>query len=177
MPTSRLLHRSHPRSTAATGGAAAAIDVASANARAILTLILAALGLIDVIDKLGAPWSALITTLLQALLTRALFAAARHAHAKRVPWLLSASLSAGLAIAGLYNLVNRAPAAAAAAVAFVATMLLMRGAARRRPRGRRRRSRAARSRVSRGRREQRFRHAPTAAPRHERGARASRERS
>jgi hypothetical protein len=169
MPTSRLLHRSHPRSTAATGGAAAAIDVASANARAILTLILAALGLIDVIDKLGAPWS--------ALLTRALFAAARHAHAKRVPWLLSASLSAGLAIAGLYNLVNRAPAAAAAAVAFVATMLLMRGAARRRPRGRRRRSRAARSRVSRGRREQRFRHAPTAAPRHERGARASRERS
>jgi ABC-type polysaccharide/polyol phosphate export permease len=96
------------------------------NARVILTLTLAALGLTNGIDSLGVPWSSLVTTLLLALLALAFFVAAHHSHDKRFGWLLSTSVATGLAIADYYNLINTAPAAAAAVpVTFIAILLLV----------------------------------------------------
>ncbi len=43
------------------------LNAHAANVRSTFTLILAALGLVNVIDSLGVPWSSLVTTLLLAL--------------------------------------------------------------------------------------------------------------
>jgi protein-S-isoprenylcysteine O-methyltransferase Ste14 len=121
-----LHHHSRPRSTVRTTAPAAALNAAAANARATLTLTLAALGVINVIDSLGVPWSSLVTALLLALLALVFFVAAQHSHDKRFSWLLSASVATGLAIAGCYNLINVAPAASAAVlVPFIAILLLV----------------------------------------------------
>jgi Flp pilus assembly protein TadB len=99
---------------------------AAANVRAAITLSLAVFGLINVIDGLGDPWSALITTLLMTQLALAFLGAARHTHHKRFSWLLSASAAAGLAIAECYNLVNTAPVAwAVVVVTFIVVGLLV----------------------------------------------------
>jgi hypothetical protein len=121
-----LRHHSRPRWTVRTSAPATAFNAAAPNARATLTLTLAALGLIDVIDSLGVLWSSLVTTLLLALLALALFVAAQHSHDRRFDWLLSASVSTGLAIADFYNLIKTAPTASAAVlVTFMAILRLV----------------------------------------------------
>ena len=102
----RLLpHYSRPRWTVHTAVPAGTINAAGANARAILTLALAGIGLINLIGGLGPPWSSLVTTLLLALAARAFFAAAQRSTDRRFAWLLSASIAAGLAIASIHNLI------------------------------------------------------------------------
>lgn len=101
-------------------------------------MTVAAFGLLNVIDSLGVPWGSLLATLVMALLALAFFAAAQHSSDKRMGWLLSASVAAGLTIADFYNLINAA-AAAAVLVTFIAVLLfVVRDATRLRPRRRRR---------------------------------------
>ena len=100
------------------------VNAAAANARTTVTLTLAALGLIDVIDDLGVPWSPLATTLLPTALAVGFFAAAQRSHHKRFAWLLSASTAAGLAIANFSTLINSALAVSFAALVTVIAIVL-----------------------------------------------------
>jgi hypothetical protein len=129
----RKLHH-HPRSrwTVRTAVPGTALTAATDNARAILTLALAALGLINAIGSLDVPWSSLSATLLLALLARAFFFAAQHSHDKRFSWLLSASVATGFAIATVYNLISAAPTACAAVLVACMALLVVRGLTRRR---------------------------------------------
>jgi hypothetical protein len=111
-----LRDHSHPR---------CAVHAAAGTARATLTLALAAFGLINIIDSLGAPWSSFGTTLLLVLSARVLFAAAQRSPDKRFAWLLSASVAAGLSIADTYNLITSTPPARAAVVAVCIASLLL----------------------------------------------------
>jgi hypothetical protein len=125
------LHHSRPRWAVRTAIPGATLNTATGNARTLLTLALAALGLINVIGSIDAPWSSLVATLLLALLTVAFFSAAQHSHDKRFRWLLSASVAAGLTIADVYNLINTAPAACAAAPVICIALLVVRRLTRR----------------------------------------------
>jgi len=97
-----------------------------ATARATLTLALGALGLIHVVDSLGFPWAWLAEALALALLAMCFFVAAQRADDKRVAWLLSGSVAAGLAIAAFYNFITAAVTTAlpaAGLVVFIAIVL------------------------------------------------------
>jgi hypothetical protein len=89
-----------------------------AGARAIITLTLAARGLIEIINAVVHPWPRLIETLLLAILALGFLAAATRSHDHRNGWLLSGAVAIGLAIAGLYDFVG-----AAITLAFPVTAL------------------------------------------------------
>jgi hypothetical protein len=105
MLTPRFLnHRSRSRLIVGTGLLLTTLSPRAANARATLTLALAALGLVDVVDGLSVPWGSLIASALLALLAFGFFFAAKRSQDKRTGWLLSGSVATGLAIADSYNL-------------------------------------------------------------------------
>jgi hypothetical protein len=133
-----LRYGSCPRWTVHTVVPASAVNAAAGNARAILTLALAAFGLINVIGSLGVPWSSLVTTLLLGMSARAFVAVAQRFPRRRFAWLLSASVAAGLTIADAYDLISTAsPTWAAAVVACIAILpLVVRGLTRQRQRRR-----------------------------------------
>jgi len=128
----KLHHHSPPRWTVRTVVPGTTIDAATGNARALLTLALAALGLITVMGDLDVPWSSVSATLLLTLLARAFFVAAQRSDDRRFSWLLSASVAAGFAMATVYDLVSAAPATWAAVLVACMALLVVRGLMRRR---------------------------------------------
>jgi hypothetical protein len=127
MLTPRFLdRRSRSRLIVGTALLLTTLSPRAANVRATLTLALAALGLVDVVDRLSVPWGSLIASALLALLAFGFFFAAKRSQDKRTGWLLSGSVATGLAIADSYNLINAMPAApAAGAVLSIAIMLIV----------------------------------------------------
>jgi hypothetical protein len=131
-----LYHRSRSRLIVGTALLLTALSPRASNARATLTLALAALGLIDVVDRVSVPWRSLIASAVLALLAFSFFFAAKHSQDNRTGWLLSGSVATGLAIADSYNLINAMPAAPAAG-AFVSIAIILavvRSATQQRPR-------------------------------------------
>lgn len=122
----KLHHHSCPRWTVRTVVPETALDAATGNARALLTLALAALGLITVIGSLDVRWSSVSGTLLLVLLARAFFLAAQRSPDRRFSWLLSASVAAGFAMATVYDLVRSAPATCAAVLVACTVSLVVR---------------------------------------------------
>jgi hypothetical protein len=100
----------------------------SDDVRTILTLALAARGLIDVVDGLARPWDRLVVTLLLALLTLGFLAGARRSGDRRLSWLLSAAIAAGLSIAAFYDLMATAAPATCFMVLVTLALLVARGA-------------------------------------------------
>ena len=100
----------HPRSrsTRRPGARPILCTARSVDARTAATLALAAYGLVQVVEDLGAPWAWLVQALVLALLARSCFVAAQRSHDHRAGWLLSGSVAAGLAIAAFYDLVDAA---------------------------------------------------------------------
>lgn len=113
------LHRpdpyvARPRRTAAPSAGWAGDRAQPAAIKAIVMLALGIRGLVEIIDGVGDPWRHLVEALLLALLALAFFAAAVRSCVRRLAWLLSASVAAGLAIAAGYSFVNTASTAAVA---------------------------------------------------------------
>jgi hypothetical protein len=126
------------RNNARTAFGVSALVADVAGARAIITLALAARGLIEIIDALSHPWARLMEALLLALLGLGFFAEASRSHDHRSGWLLSGAAALGLAIAGLDDFIGAAirPAfpVTALVVCIVLLLVVARGAARRRHR-------------------------------------------
>jgi hypothetical protein len=100
----RPRHRPRPRWTIHPATHGTALTAETASPRAILTLALAARGLIEIINALGHPWAQLLETVLLAALALGCFAAAQHSRQHRNGWLLSSAAATGLAIASCYRL-------------------------------------------------------------------------
>lgn len=81
-------------------------------------------GLIEVVDDVPLPWRQLVLALVLTLLALAFVAAAARSPARRFSWLLSASTSAGLAIAAGYHVVRTAPLATTVAIALFVLLLI-----------------------------------------------------
>jgi hypothetical protein len=109
-----------------------------AGARAMFTLVLAARGVIEIIDTVSHPWDRLMETFLLAVLALGFFAAAPRSHDHRSGWLLSGAAASGLAIAGLDGFVGAAITPSlpvtASVVCIVLLLFVSRGAARHRSR-------------------------------------------
>jgi hypothetical protein len=101
-PDSRSI-RPQPRSSVHTVGQASTRSIDTASLRAVCTLVLAARGLIEIINALGHPWAQAIKTLVLAALGLGFFAAAQRSHDHRVGWLLSSAATTGLAIVFFYS--------------------------------------------------------------------------
>jgi hypothetical protein len=101
-------HRSWRRWIAQTEFQVSAAVTDVPGARAVITLALAARGLIEIIHALGHPWASLVETLLLAILALGFFAAAPRSHKHRSGWLLSGAIATGLAIARLDDFIGAA---------------------------------------------------------------------
>ncbi len=70
-------------------------------------------------------WGWLIASLLLALLALGFVVGAQRFHDKRVGWLLSASVAAGLAMAYLYNFIHATVTSAIPAAGFVVFIAIL----------------------------------------------------
>jgi len=135
MLTQILHHRSPSRSIVRTAVIPTVFTAHGATLRATLTLALGALGLIHVVHSIGFPWGRLVEALVLVLLALGFFVAAQRAEDRRVGWLLSGSVAAGLAIAAFYTFIDATVTTAVPAagfVAFIAIVLFVVGGATRR---------------------------------------------
>jgi hypothetical protein len=83
-----------PRRTASPSAARAGGDAQHSTIKVIVMLALGIRGLVEIIERPGAPWRPLFEAILFALLALAFFSAAPRSCGRRFPWLLSASAAA-----------------------------------------------------------------------------------
>src|SRR5215212_3041895 len=113
------------RRIAGAGVQASAVVDDVPGARAIITVALAARGLVEIFDAIGRPWTSLVEALLLATLALGFFAAPPRSHRHRSGWLLSGSVATGLAIARLYDFIGDAVTPAFPVTCLVICIVLL----------------------------------------------------